>query len=202
MSTPNPTLKNSLNRHPILAGCLVFVMLIPIAYIIRALDSRPAPRTTPPIVDHMAEEERCRDAVAALDAWWKDVTFAIKPTKAGTVTPAHTFTYKGRTRDIPRHVQTKAEEAEEISDAKWAVEHRALVQRFTIKGNAVVVMTTLTRQPVADLQAEQLCHELGGFVWANENWSKYGLENIQIVGSDGTPLAGREGLKGNVHGYR
>ena len=85
-------------------------------------------------------------------------------------------------------MQTKEEEEEEASDVRWAKEHRALVQRFIVKGKTVTAITNLTRVPIANLEAERLCHELAGFVWANDNRT-YGLENIEIVGRDGVILA-------------
>jgi hypothetical protein len=123
-------------------------------------------------------------AEAALHVWWKQLTTTAEPTKAGTVIPGHTFTYKGRTRSTPRHVQTKADEAEETADAQWAQRQRAVVQGFSVKGKTVTVLTSLTRPSVPNGQAEELCHELGGFVLAGSS-RRFGVEIVELGGSAG-----------------
>jgi hypothetical protein len=138
-------------------------------------------------------------ALEALNAWWKEaVPDPPPPTKAGTVTPAHTITLKtGRVLAIPRHVQTKQEADEQAEDARWVDHERATVQGFNVKGQTVTVITNLTRGPADIRDAQELCHNLGGFVWANEN-RRFGLQNIKVTGANGELLASRTGLSGKV----
>ncbi len=146
------------------------------------------------------EQDAPNDALmAALTAWWKEaLPDPPPPIKAGTVTPAHTITLKtGRVLAIPRHVQSKQEADEQAEDAQWVEHERATVQGFNVKGPTVTVITNLTRGPVGIRDAKEICHNLGGFVWANEN-RHFGLQNIKVTGADGELLSSRIGLSGKV----
>jgi len=148
-------------------------------------------------------------AVDALNAWWKEATYTTPPVKAGTVTPPHTITStNGRVQAIPRHVQTRQEAEAEVEDARWAEHLRATVLGFSVRGRTVTVLTNLTgaeaSHPSFDLpgaalesDAQELCHGLGGFVWANDN-RRFGLENIEIRGAHGQLLSSRNGISGKV----
>jgi hypothetical protein len=148
-------------------------------------------------------------AVDALNAWWKDATYSKPPVKAGTVTPTQTITSpNGRVQTIPRHVQTRQEAEAEVEDARWAQHLRAIVRGFSVGDGTVTVLTSLTGaeapHPSSDLpgavlesDAQELCHILGGFVWANDN-RRFGLENILIKGADGQVLSHRIGIRGKV----
>ncbi len=143
-------------------------------------------------------------AVAALNAWWKATTSdAPVPEKPGTVTPAHTITIKGKPHLVPRHVQTKAEYEEQLKDFEWQEHMRSIVTGFHVSNNTVTVLTNATRNSTYDLNPmdkrdpQELCHELGAFIWAGEN-RHWGLENIRVLGSSGELLSSRNGLRGNV----
>ena len=74
---------------------------------------------------------------------------------------------------------------------------RALVQGFNVKGQTVTVITNLTRDPVDINDAQELCHNLGAFVWANDN-RHFGLQDIRVTGANGELLSYRTGLSGKV----
>jgi hypothetical protein len=74
---------------------------------------------------------------------------------------------------------------------------RALVQGFRVKSRTVVVSTNLTGGAADINEARELCHDLGAFIWANEN-RHFGLENINIVGATGRVLSTRIGQAGKV----
>jgi len=153
-------------------------------------------------VDATAQAERDAPnnaAKEALTAWWKDtLPEPPPPIKTGTVTPAHTITLKtGRVLTIPRHVQTKQEADEQAEDARWVDHERAVVQGFDVKGQTVTVITDLTRASVDLRDAREICRNLGGFVWANEN-RHFGLQNIKVTGANGELLSSRTGLSGKV----
>jgi hypothetical protein len=137
-------------------------------------------------------------AVDALNTWWKEFTYSPPPIKAGAITPAHTITSSnGRVYAIPRHVQTKQEAAEQAEDALFIDHKRALVQGFNVKGQVVTVITSLTRHPVDIHDAQELCHNLGAFVWANNN-RHFGLQDIKVTGAHAELLSSRIGLSGKV----
>lgn len=146
--------------------------------------------------DHDAVSDATMDA---LTAWWKEaLPDPPPPIKAGTVTPAHTIALKtGRVLAIPKHVQTKQEADEQAEDARWVDHERAIVQGFNVKGPPVTVMTNLTGGPADIRDAKEICGNLGGFVWANEN-RHFGLQNIKVTGAHGVLLASRIGLSGKV----
>ena len=137
-------------------------------------------------------------AVDALNTWWKEFTYSPPPVKAGAASPAQTVTSSnGRVYTIPRHVQTKQEAEEQAEDARFMGHKRALVQGFNVKGQTVTVITNLTRDPVDINDAQELCHNLGAFVWANDN-RHFGLQDIRVTGADGELLSYRTGLSGKV----
>ena|ERR1035438_3996179 len=143
-------------------------------------------------------------AVAALNAWWKNTTSdAPVPEKPGTVTPAHTITIKGKPHLVPRQVQSKAEYEEQLKDFEWQEHMRSIVTGFRVSDNTVTVLSNATRDSTYDLNpmdkrdAQELCHELGAFIWASEN-RHWGLENIKVLGAGGELLSSRSGLRGNV----
>jgi fructosamine-3-kinase len=136
--------------------------------------------------------------VDALNTWWKEFSYSAPPVKAGTVTPAHTITSKnGRVYNIPKHVQTKKEAEDEAEDARYMEHKRTLVQGFSVKGQTVTVLTNLTRNPVDISDAKELCHDLGAFVWANQN-RHFGLQGIKVTDARGELLSSRVGLGGQV----
>lgn len=136
--------------------------------------------------------------VDALNTWWKEFTYSVPPVKAGTVTPAHTITSKnGRVYKVPKHVQTKKEAEDEAEDSRYMEHKRALVQGFSVKGQTVTVLTKLSRGPVDISDAQELCHNLGAFVWANPN-RHFGLQDIKVTGAQGELLSSRIGLGGKV----
>ena len=149
--------------------------------------------------------DSARDAaiVASLNAWWKKTTDSEAPEKPGTVTPGRTITVKGRAHNVPKHVQTKAEYQEEEEDFRWNEHRRSIVTGFSVTRDTVSVMTTLTRSstyvlnPMDIRDAQELCHELGAFLWTKEN-RHWGLNNIMIVGGTGELLSSRTGLAGKV----
>jgi hypothetical protein len=64
----------------------------------------------------------------------------------------------------------------------------------------LIVQTTLTKASHSLLDhapgstdSQELCSEMGGFVWANEN-RHFGLQNIEIIGVQGEVLSSRTGL--------
>ena len=140
--------------------------------------------------------------IADLNDWWKKATEAPTPEKPGTVTPARTFTFRGRVHKAPKHVQTKAEYEEDMKDVRWAEHKRSIVRGFDVNKDTVTVVTNLTRNSTFDLNemdkrdAQDLCHELGGFVWARE-YRHWGLKNIRITSEAGEVLSSRMG-GGNV----
>jgi len=148
-------------------------------------------------------------AVDALNAWWKEATYSMPPVKAGTVTPAHTITTEnGRVLSIPRHVQTRQEAEDEAEDARWAGHLRTVVRGFSVRGQTVTVLTSLTGaeppHPSFDLpgealasDAQDLCRMLGSFVWSSKN-RVFGLANIEIRGAHGQLLSFRNGISGKV----
>jgi hypothetical protein len=137
-------------------------------------------------------------AVDALNNWWREFTYSSPPVKAGTVTPAHAMTSKsGRVYKVPKHVQTKKEAQDEAEDAEYMDHKRSLVRGFSVAGHTVTVITNLTRDTVDFHDAQELCHNLGAFVWANEN-RHFGLQDIKVTGVHGELLSFRIGLRGNV----
>lgn len=150
--------------------------------------------TAPP----QPEDDAANDAVAveALNTWWKGFT-PVPPEKAGTVTPGHTFTSGGRAHYVPKHVQTRKEEEDDVEDAQFMEHMMAPVRGFSVKGRTVTVLTNLTRDPAGLGAAQELCHTLGGFVWANDN-RQFGLEDIRVTGANGELLSSRLGLRGKV----
>jgi hypothetical protein len=143
-------------------------------------------------------------AVAALNAWWKETTSDVPvPEKPGTVTPAQTITIKGKPHLVPRHVQTEAEYNEQLKDFEWQKHMRSIVTGFRVSNNTVTVLSNATRNSTYDLNpldvrdAQELCHDLGGFVWARDN-RHWGLENIMVLGVGGELLSSRTGIRGKV----
>jgi hypothetical protein len=140
-------------------------------------------------------------AVDALNTWWKEWTYSPKPIKAGTVTPAHTITstntsgpFAGHVYAIPKHVETKKEAEDEAENAEYMEHKRGLVKGFSVKGDTVTVLTGGN----IDIQAgQEICHDLGAFVWANAN-RRFGLQNIKVTGASGELLSSRIGLSGKV----
>jgi hypothetical protein len=141
--------------------------------------------------------------VAALNTWWREATYAPPPVKAGSVTSAHTITIKGRVHNVPRHVQTQKEYEDEAEDARYADRRRSLVLGFSVTGHRVTVITNLSRNstdirnPIDIRDAQEICHDLGAFVWANAN-RHFGLESIKVTGANGELLSSRIGLSGKV----
>jgi len=132
--------------------------------------------------------------VNALNAWWKELTYAPPPVKAGTIIPAHTLTFKGRVRNVPQHVETKKEYEDEVEGSRYMDHMRSLVVGFSVTGPTVTIMTNLARDLPADIKdARELCHDLGGFVWANGN-RHFGLQDIRVTGAHGDLLSSRIGL--------
>jgi hypothetical protein len=131
----------------------------------------------------------------ALHSWWKQNNPVEPPVKVGTRFPAHTITVRGRVVNVGASVWTKEDAANQAEDGRF-VEHRlAIVQGFRVNGETVTVVTNLTRDAAGIADAEDLCHNLGTFVWSNR---QFGLENIKVIGSDESLLASREGLRGKV----
>ena len=122
------------------------------------------------------------------------------PEKPGTATPAHTITIKGKPRLLPRHVQTNAEYQEQLKDFEWQEHRRSIVTGFRVSNSTVTVLTKATRNSTYDLNpmdkrdAQELCHDLGAFIWASEN-RHWGLENIRVLGASGALLSSRTGLE-------
>jgi hypothetical protein len=152
-------------------------------------------QTTPPLTNA---------AVDALNTWWQKATYASAPEKPGTVTPAHKTTgVNGRVYMTPKHVQTKQEYEEEVEDIRWQDHRRSVVLGFTVTGQTVTVITTLSRastyalNPLDPRDAQELCHDLGSFVWSKEN-RHFGLEEIKVTGAHGELLSSRVGLRGKV----
>lgn len=154
---------------------------------------------------HHAGDDLARNAalVGELNSWLKEITDAPPPEKPGTVTPAHDLTFRGRVHHLQKHVQTKKEYQDQLDDARWAAHMRNIVKGFAVTPNTVTVITDLTRDSTFALSlsdkrdAQELCHDLGGFVWAAKN-RHWGLENIKVVGANGEVLSSRMGLKGRV----
>ncbi len=77
---------------------------------------------------------------------------------------------------------------------------RGIVTGFHVSNNTVTVLTNTTRNSTYDLNPtdkrdpQELCHELGAFIWAREN-RHWGLENIRVLGSSGELLSSRTGLR-------
>jgi hypothetical protein len=143
-------------------------------------------------------------AAAALNAWWEETTSQTPvPAKPGTVTPAHTITIKGKPHLLPKHVQTRVEYEEQLKDFQWQEHMRSIVTGFRVSNNTVTASTNSTRNSTYDLNpidkrdAQELCHELGAFIWANEN-RHWGLVNIRVLGHGGELLSSRTGLRGSV----
>ena len=132
-------------------------------------------------------------AVDALNAWWNELTYSPPPVKAGTVTRAHTITStKGRVYKVPTHVQTRKEAEDEAEDARFMKHKRALVRGFSVKGQTVTVITDLTRDTGDIRDAQELCHDLGAFVWANP-YRHFGMQDIKVTGAHGELLSFRIG---------
>ena len=74
---------------------------------------------------------------------------------------------------------------------------------FSVAADTVTVKTNLTRNsiypgnPLDKRDAQELCHELGAFVWAKD-YRHWGLNNIQVAGLNGEILSSRSGLAGKV----
>jgi len=143
-------------------------------------------------------------AVAALNAWWKQtMSDAPVPEKPGTVTPAKAITINGMPHLLPKHVQTQAEYEEQLKDVQWEEHMRNTVTGFRVSNNTVTVLTNATRTSTYDLNpsdrrdAQEVCHELGAFIWARDN-RHWGLENIRVLGASGELLSSRTGLSGKV----
>jgi flagellar biosynthesis component FlhA len=141
--------------------------------------------------------------VADLNAWWKSSEVS-QPEKLGTITPAHTITTRqGAVLQIAKHIQTEQEYAEQLDDYHWDQHRRSIVKDFGVSVDTVTVLTNLTRNSTYDLNpidkrdAQELCHELGSFVWANQG-RRWGLKNINILGANGELLSRRNGLAGKV----
>jgi hypothetical protein len=143
-------------------------------------------------------------AEADLNVWWES-TFSdgVQPEKPGTVTPAHSITIKGgRVLQIGKHVQTKEEYDEQQKDLLWEQHRRSIVKGFRVEQDTVIVLTNLTKKSTYDLNpidkrdAQEVCHELGNFVWGKAD-RRWGLKNIRILGGNGELLSLRNGL-GNV----
>ena len=137
-------------------------------------------------------------AATALNRWWEAETQHPAPVRAGTVTPAHTInSTTGRSYAIPQHVQTKKEAEDEAADARWQDHRLAIVKGFSVRGNTVTVITNLTGAPTDSRDAQDLCHEHGAFVWANDN-RHFGMQDIRVTGANGELLSSRIGLRGTV----
>jgi len=114
----------------------------------------------------------CADsAINALNNWWKESNY-ISP-------------------------------SENSVDARYLVRRKNLVRAFNVTGNTVSLQTNLTRESRTMLDhsptstdAQELCREMGGFVWANPN-RHFGLKNIEIVGIQGDILSTRKGIRGS-----
>jgi hypothetical protein len=74
---------------------------------------------------------------------------------------------------------------------------RSILRGFDVRGQTVAALTNLTRDPADVADAKELCGDLGGFVWANKN-RRFGLQEIEVTGADGTVLSSRIGLTGKV----
>lgn len=135
-------------------------------------------------------------AVDALNTWWKGFIPA-PPKKAGTVTPGDTLAFGGRAHYVPKHVQTRKEAEDDVEDAQFMEHMMAPVRGFSVKGRTVTVLTNLTQDPAGIGAAQELCHTLGGFVWANDN-RQFGLEDIRVTGANEELLSSRLGLRGKV----
>jgi hypothetical protein len=143
-------------------------------------------------------------AEAALNVWWEG-TFSdgVQPEKPGTVTPAHSITIKGgRVLRIGKHIQTKEEHDEQQKDLLWEQHRRSVVKGFRVEQDTVIVLTNLTENstydgnPIDKRDAQEVCHELGNFVWGKAD-RRWGLKNIRVFGGNGELLSLRNGL-GNV----
>ncbi len=158
-----------------------------------------------PVPAQGREDDSTRSAavIADLNGWWKKETYAPTPEKPGTVTPGRTITIKGRTRTIPKHVQTKAEYDEQVKDAKWQEHRRTVVLGFQVAGDTLTVVTNLSRNsiyldnPIDKRDAQELCHDFGAFVWSKE-YRHWGLNSIRVIGPSHELLSSRIGLSGKV----
>jgi hypothetical protein len=63
---------------------------------------------------------------------------------------------------------------------------------ISVQGDTVVVNTNLA---MADSRAQGICSAVSGYVFSNENRNR-GMENIQVVGTNGAILIHRQGLAG------
>jgi len=142
--------------------------------------------------------ERYNPAAAeSVTKWWRETFHGHAVERAGAVTEPHTIVARnGRVFNIKRHVQTKQEEQAETDDSTVMAYEGSLVTGFEVKGNTVLVHSHLTSAKLND--AQQICHDLGGWVWAKDNRS-FGVENIKVLGSSGEILSYRYGLQGNVY---
>jgi DNA transposition AAA+ family ATPase len=112
------------------------------------------------------------------------------------VTPAHTITSrKGRVYNIPKHIQSKQEAAEEAEDSRFMATKRALVRGFSVRGHTLVVATSIL--PGDTNAAKEICQNMGAFVYANPN-RHFGLTNISVLGANGIEVSARIGLSGKV----
>lgn len=151
------------------------------------------------ITRHNGGASRNAAAEADVHAWWEGTFSDAQPEKPGTVTSAHSITVKGRVHQVPKHVQTKEEYDEELNDFLWQQHRRSIVKGFRVEQDTVIVMTNLTQSstyslnPIDERDAQELCHELGSFVWANGN-HHWGLKNIRVLGVSGELLSFRNGL--------
>ena len=182
----------------VMSRMLPLVCFTALAVFISGIPSGCSQGANPPSPDDAA-------AVDALNTWWKESNYSPPPIQAGTVQPAHTITSKqGRVYKVPEHVQTKKEADDEARDALYMEHRRALVRSFSVKGKTVTVLTNLTRdsanildpQPPSTSDAQTLCQDLGGFVWANP-YRHFGLEDIEITGVQGELLSFRNGRAGS-----
>jgi hypothetical protein len=134
--------------------------------------------------------------VEAASQWWQATVTTIPPEKAGTVTPAHEIrTKSGKVYKIKRHVQTRAEELDQLEDQRWANRLRAMVRGFGAEGNTLLVMTNLAPDHTKD--AHELCRMAGGFIWSRD-MRHFGLENVTVTGVRNERLSYRIGLNGGV----
>jgi len=134
--------------------------------------------------------------VEAANQWWQATLTTVPPEKTGTVTPAHEIrTKSGKVYKIKRHVQTQAEELDQLEDQRWANRLRAMVKGFGAEGNTLLVMTNLA--PNDSKGAQELCRMAGGFIWSRD-MRHFGLENVTVMGARNERLSYRIGLHGDV----
>ena len=134
-------------------------------------------------------------AVDALNKWWKESNRTPPPKKPGTVTPASTYIWKGKVQQLRKHVQTVKEAQDEAVDAVYMEHRQALIRGFRVRGKTATALTNLTRDSVSILDhnrrtndAQSLCQALSSFEFGKPT-DKFGLENIEIVGTQGELLS-------------